>query len=75
MRESIHKYFKVGTIQFMSYAGHDVLESIRKIACDDYFDAIEVTRFDDDETRKRQEGCWNSPAWRFVSVHSHTAWD
>lgn len=53
MRESIHKYFKVGTIQFMSYAGHDVLESIRKIACDDYFDAIEVTRFDDDETRKK----------------------
>lgn len=31
MRESIHKYFKVGTIQFMSYPNQNVLESIKKL--------------------------------------------
>lgn len=52
MRESIHKYFKVGVIQFMSYPNADLLESIRTIARDDYFDAIEITRFPDDKTRE-----------------------
>ncbi|MDR3161753.1 MAG: sugar phosphate isomerase/epimerase [Spirochaetaceae bacterium] len=49
MKESIHKYFKVGLISFMAYPatlrGEDPqgLEIIKKIARDDYFDAIEVT--------------------------------
>lgn len=42
MRESIHKYFQVGTIQWMSYPRMDGLESLKKICADDYFDAIEV---------------------------------
>ena len=53
MNESIHKYFQIGTIQWMSHPGKDILESIRQIASDDYFDAIELSRFPDDETRSR----------------------
>ncbi|MBE6904975.1 MAG: sugar phosphate isomerase/epimerase [Ruminococcaceae bacterium] len=51
MKESIHKYFQVGTIQWMSHPRRDVLESIRTIAADDFFDVLEVTRFVDEETR------------------------
>lgn len=53
MKESIQKYFQVGTIRWMSYpgTGKDLMQSIRAIACDEYFNAIEITKFDDDETR------------------------
>ena len=51
MKDSIHKYFQVGTIQWMSHPTYDILDSIKKIACDDFFDALEVCRFTDDETR------------------------
>lgn len=51
MKDSIHKYFQVGTIQWMSHPKREVIDSIRAIANDDYFDAIEVCRFKDDETR------------------------
>lgn len=57
MKESIHKYFKVGLISFMAYPstirGEDpkVVEILRKIAVDDYFDAIEVTWIKDDQKR------------------------
>jgi len=57
MKESIHKYFKVGLISFMAYPstmrGDDPngLDFIKKIAYDDYFDAIEVTWTKDDEMR------------------------
>jgi sugar phosphate isomerase/epimerase len=58
MRESIHKYFKVGLIAFMAYPGMlrgedpNTLDNLWKIATDDYFDAIEVTWIKDPETRK-----------------------
>ena len=42
MKESIHKYFKVGTIQWMSFPRMDGKESLLTIARDDFFDAIEV---------------------------------
>lgn len=51
MRDSIHKFFQIGTIQWMSHPKHDVLESIKTIASDDFFDAIEISKFNDDETR------------------------
>lgn len=57
MRESIHKYFKVGLIGFMAYPSSlrgndpDVAGIIKKIACDDYFDAIEVTWIKDADKR------------------------
>ena len=53
MKDSIHKYFQIGTIQWMSHPSYDVLDSIRKIAYDDFFDALEVCKFNDDETRTK----------------------
>ena len=55
MKDSIHRYFRVGTIQWMTHppAQVDVLDSLKRIACDDFFDAVEVTRFADDETRAK----------------------
>ena len=52
MRESIHKYFQVGTIRWMSFPKMGVLESVKRIASDAYFDAIEVTRCADDAERE-----------------------
>lgn len=45
MRESIHKYFQVGTIQWMSFPHRDPMESLKAIARDDFFDAIELKGF------------------------------
>lgn len=54
MKESIHKYFKVGTIQWMSYPRMKPMESLLEIARDDYFDAVELSGFgaDDEQARK-----------------------
>ena len=52
MRESIHKYFQIGTIRWMSFPKMGVLESIKRIAADDYFDAIELTKCKDEEERE-----------------------
>ncbi len=57
MKESIHKYFKVGLISFMAYPSslrgtdENVLALLKKTAVDDYFDAIEVTWIKDDALR------------------------
>jgi len=58
MIESIHKYAKIGLIHFMAYPSTikgegPIEETIRKIAVDDYFNAIEVTWIKDRETRTR----------------------
>lgn len=47
MRDSIHKYFRIGTIQWMSYPVRDSMDSLRAIAADDFFDAIEVKGYGD----------------------------
>ncbi len=47
MRESIHKYFQVGIIQWMSFPQRDPMQSLRDIAGDDYFDVIELKGFGD----------------------------
>ena len=52
MRESIHKYFQVGTIRWMSFPKMGVVESVKRIAADDYFDAIEITKCKDNEERE-----------------------
>lgn len=57
MRESIHKYFKVGLIAFMAFPGMargedpDTLANIKTIAYDDYFDAIELNWIKDGNVR------------------------
>lgn len=55
MKDSIHKYFQIGTIQWMSHppVNYEILDSIKRISCDDFFDAVEVTRFQDPEKRTR----------------------
>ncbi len=45
MKESIHKYFQVGTIQWMSYPVSKPMDSLVKICRDDFFDAIELKGF------------------------------
>jgi sugar phosphate isomerase/epimerase len=58
-QESIHKYFKIGLISFMAYPStirgtdEDIVNIIKKIATDDYFDAIEVTQIKNDELRTK----------------------
>ena len=49
MRESIHKYFQVGTIRWMSFPNRSVVDQVKRIAVDDYFDTI--------EERKPQSTC------------------
>ncbi|MDR2933331.1 MAG: sugar phosphate isomerase/epimerase [Oscillospiraceae bacterium] len=57
MRESIHKYFKVGLIAFMAYPtmmrGDDpnTVDNIKKIIYDDYFDAVEINWIKDPGVR------------------------
>lgn len=51
MNESLHRYFDVATVQWMSYPNAPVLDTLRKIANDEYFDAIELTHFDDPRER------------------------
>ncbi|MDR0852662.1 MAG: sugar phosphate isomerase/epimerase [Clostridiales Family XIII bacterium] len=57
MKDSIKKYFQVGIVAFMAYPtllrGEDpeTLENIRKIATDDYFDAIEINWIKDADKR------------------------
>lgn len=58
MKESIYKYMKVGIIHFMAYpttmkGEGPILETIAKIAEDDYFNAIEITHIKDPEVRKK----------------------
>lgn len=55
MRDPIQKYFLIGTIQWMSHppTDYDLLESVKTIACDEYFDSIEVTKIADEETRSK----------------------
>lgn len=60
MNKPIHKYVKVGLIHFMAYpecsSGEGPIEeTIRKIALDDYFDAVEITWIKDREVRERSK--------------------
>lgn len=57
MKESMHKYFKIGTIHFMSYpqtmkGEGPITETLQKILADDYFDAVELTWIKSAEVRK-----------------------
>jgi len=58
MNESLHKYMKVGLIHFMAYpevmkGEGPIEETLKKIALDEYFDAVEITWIKDDETRRK----------------------
>jgi len=55
MREPIQKYFQIGTIQWMSHppVNYDLLDSIKTLAVDEYFSAVEVGWIEDDEIREK----------------------
>ncbi|MCL2376232.1 MAG: sugar phosphate isomerase/epimerase [Defluviitaleaceae bacterium] len=59
MKDSIKKYFKVGLVQFMAYPAGlrgedpDIVDRMKKIVYDDYFDAIEITWIKDAELRAK----------------------
>lgn len=42
MKDNLHSYMKVGIVQLMAYPETDTVESIRKIAEDAFFGAIEI---------------------------------
>lgn len=57
MNESIHKFMKVGLIHFMAFPSTikgegPIEETMRKIAVDDYFDAVEITWIKDEKVRE-----------------------
>lgn len=57
MNKSIHDYMKVGLIHFMAYpecgSGEGPIEeTLKKIAKDDYFDAVEITWIKDKNVRE-----------------------
>lgn len=55
MKESIHKYFQLGTILWMSYPPETCgfLEPLKKVCSDDFFDAVEITHVADEGERDR----------------------
>ncbi len=58
MQESMYKFMKVGIIHFMAYpqvmkGEGPILETLQKIAEDDFFTAIEVTWIKDPDVRKK----------------------
>ena len=58
MNESLHKYMRVGLVHFMAYPSTikgegPIVETIRKLALDDYFTAIEITTVKNNDERKK----------------------
>ena len=60
MNESIYKYLRVGLIHFMAYPEttkfneqKSLVESIKKVLADDYFNAIEITHIEDQAQREK----------------------
>lgn len=56
MNESMYSYMKVGLVCFMAYPSTikgegPILEAVRKVVLDEYFNAIEITWIKDAETR------------------------
>jgi sugar phosphate isomerase/epimerase len=56
MNEPIRKYMKVGLVHFMAYPATikgegPIVETIRKVALDDYFEAIEITTIKNKDER------------------------
>jgi len=57
MTESWNKFVNIGTIQFMSFpevmkGDGPIIETLEKILSNDFFSAVEITRINDDATRK-----------------------
>ena len=55
MKDPIQKYFQVGTIQWMTNppVNYPILDSVKTICCDEYFNALEITHIEDQETKDK----------------------
>ncbi|WP_313582440.1 sugar phosphate isomerase/epimerase family protein [Lacrimispora sp.] len=55
MKDPIQKYFQIGTIQWMTHppVSYNIADSVKTIACDEYFSAFEITEIKDDVTRAK----------------------
>ena len=58
MNDSLYKYMKPGLVHFMAFPSTikgegPIVETIKKLALDEYFTAIEITTIKDDEERKQ----------------------
>ncbi len=58
MNEPLFKFMKIGLVHFMAYpttirGEGPIVESIRKLATDEYFNAIEITTIKDPESRRQ----------------------
>ena len=55
MKDPIQKYFQVGTIQRMTHppVNYPILDSVKTICCDEYFNALEITHIEDQETKDK----------------------
>ncbi len=54
MRDPINKYFQLGVIQWMIHPEpqYQLVDSVRQLACDDFFEAIEIAPIANAETRE-----------------------
>ncbi len=58
METIFQKYFRTGIVHFMAFpetvdGKTNIEQTIKKIACDEYFEVIEITWIEDPDTRKR----------------------
>ncbi len=58
MNESMHEYMQVGILHHMAYPATikgegPILETLRRIIVDDYFDAVEITWIKDSKVRSQ----------------------
>ena len=55
MKDPIQKYFQVGTIKWMTHppVNYPILDSVKTICCDEYFNALEITHIEDQETKDK----------------------
>lgn len=58
----IQDYFRVGTLLWMSYPKSDAVESLKKILCDPYFDAVELSHFASASQREEAAGLLKASA-------------
>ena len=42
MRQDIHDYFRIGTLQWMSFPGQSLSQTVRQLCQDEYFDVLEL---------------------------------
>ncbi|KEZ91879.1 sugar phosphate isomerase/epimerase family protein [Lacrimispora celerecrescens] len=58
MKDPIQKYFQIGTIQWMTHPpiSYNIVDSVKTIACDEYFSALEITEIKDNAARAKVKG-------------------